>query len=354
MALTTAEAITAGLRNGANAGDTAVAYDERLRETARLFLIQLAQRVHAQSPAWWRHADGQVTVLANTSKIGLPADFGTTGTDFAVWLTDGSKQQLTWADPVEFEQFRQSDLLSRADPTHYTLKQVSTGIGGGAPMIDVWPTPSRDILLGLKNYMRQVPALVDAPLAPGVAVGVGGALSGTYLYVVTYTHLISGVEWETEGGFVSAAVSPATQKVVVTVPVSPVRTVTDRLIYRTTLTGLPPYLLLDSMNDNQTTSYLDNIPDGSLGVANPPTPANSVSGLELLPSAFHESVFVGGLMQMLQAQLKQVPFSGVFSQDWDRDVRRMWADQKNDRHVARLMPAYGAHLTGPRRFRQLT
>lgn len=357
MATTVGEAITAGLRSGANAGSEAVAYNAQLREQARQDLLKIAQRAMGESPAWWRNADGSVTVLANTQQVALPYDFGGPGNNFQVYIP-ALRREITFKDPVILEQLRQQDTSRRGDPEIYTLKQVTptqglTGLPPGTKMIDVWPTPASNVVLSLKNYMRGCPEFVDIPLAPAVALGPVGLLSGTHRYAMTFAHLVGGVEYETEGGFWSASVSPVLQKVQLSnLQVSPVRTVTDRILYRTTSTGLPPFQLLAAIGDNLTTTYLDNTVDGSLLPAILPTVAEAVSGLELFPADFHMTVFVDGLVNALRAHVKQVPF-GKFSEDWVKDVKRMWADQRNDRHVGRVMPAYG-QLPTARRFRQLT
>lgn len=358
MPTTVGEAITAGLRSGANAGSEAVAYNAQLRERARLNLLKLAQLVMGESPAWWRNCDADVVILANTSQIPLPYDFGGVGTNFQVYVPSLHGRELISKDAVVLEQARQQDLTRRGDPEWFTLKQVTptqglTGLPPGTKMIDVWPTPPTDVTLSLKNYMRGCPPFVDCPLAPGVAIGPAGLLTGSYVYAMTFVHLVGGTEYETEGGFVSSIVSPVAQMVNLTkLQVSPVRTVTDRLLYRTEQDGLPPLKLIGNLGDNRTTTYQDNTIDGDLLPAELPTVSDAVSGLELFPLDWHELVFVDGLISMLRAHVKQIPFE-VFDRTWGKNVKRMWADQRNDRHVGRVMPAYGSGYSVPRRWRQL-
>jgi len=355
--LTVGEAITAGLRSGANAGSEAVAYNVQHRESCRQDLIKLALRVMGESPAWWRNADGAVTIIANTTQIPVPYDFGSVGTNFQVYAP-ALRRKLIFKDPVILEAYRQEDVTRRGAPELYTLKNVTptqglTGLPAGTKMIDVWPTPPSDTLLELKNYSRGCPPFVDCPLAPGVALGATGLLSGTYYYAMTFVHLVGGVEYETEGGFISAAVSPVLQQVHLSrLQVSPVRTVTDRLLYRTEAPGALPLKLVGPIGDNLTTTYDDNAIDGDLLPATLPLPADAVSGLELFPNDWHELIFVDGLISMIRAHVKQVPFE-MFDKGWEKDVKRMWADQRNDRHVGRVMPAYGGSQV-PRRWRQLT
>jgi len=330
--LTTGEAITTALRHGTNQGSEAVAYDEQLRLQAHLYLRQLRNEVYTLAPFWWKHGDGSVTVLANAERGSCPADFAHFGTDGQVWL-DGMQRALRWLDADQLEALRQSSPGQRSDPTHYTLKQQTAA---GIRQLDVWPTPGRNVTILLKNYAKTSPELVDVPLAPGVAVNAAvGVVNGPVTYRVTYVHP-SG---ETEGGFVSASINPVSQKADVSpIPISESRRVTGRSIYRT-IAGGAQHKLVTTIADNVTTTLLDNLADASLGV-DVPTPSTAVTGLEQFPADFHEQIFVAGLIAMLRAATKQVPFS-LFSEDWRRNVRRMWADQRPDRHIPRAMPRYG-------------
>jgi hypothetical protein len=330
--LTTGEAITTALRHGTNQGSEAVAYDEQLRLQAHLYLRELRNEVYTLAPFWWKHADGSVTVLANAERGDCPADFAHFGTHGQVWL-DGMQRALDWLDPDQLEALRQTSTGQRQDPTYYTLKQQTAA---GIRQLDVWPTPGRNVVLLLKNYAKISPELIDVPLAPGAAINVAsGGLNGPVTYRVTYVH----PDGATEGGFVSASVNPVLQQVDVDpIPISESRRVTGRGVYRT-VAGGAQHKLVATIADNVTTSMRDTTLDGSLGV-NVPTPSTAVTGLERFPADFHEQIFVGGLIAMLRAATKQVPFS-MFSEDWRRNVRRMWADQRSDRHIPRAMPRYG-------------
>lgn len=108
-----------------------------------------------------------------------------------------------------------------------------------------------------------------APTAPTVALagaGAGNVNSGAHRYLVTFVT----ADGETEAGAVSAAVTTTAGDGRVSVSAIPTggSAVTSRKIYRTAANG-STYLLLTTLSDNTTTTYADNIADGSLGAAAP-------------------------------------------------------------------------------------
>ena len=117
---------------------------------------------------------------------------------------------------------------------------------------------------------------VATPTAPTVAVNAtAGNLNGAYYYRVSYVTALG----ETETGSVSAVVNPASQQVNLSaIPTSSDTSVTARKIYRTTAGGSILLMkLVTTINDNTTTTYTDNIADGSLGVSEPRV--NTTGGL---------------------------------------------------------------------------
>lgn len=109
----------------------------------------------------------------------------------------------------------------------------------------------------------------DAPAAPTVAINAtAGNLNGAYLYRIT---LVSDLG-ETDGGTISASVSPANQQVNLSgIPVG-LRGTKARKIYRTAAggaAGTTKYVA--TITNNTTTTYTDNLADGSLGAACPTT-----------------------------------------------------------------------------------
>jgi hypothetical protein len=100
--------------------------------------------------------------------------------------------------------------------------------------------------------------------------GAAGVLTGTYQYKVTFYNSSTGHESNpSDDNTVPRSVSVALtsqQGSLVGIPVSSDPQVNKRRIYRTTANG-GIWLYLDVINDNLTTTYTDNIPDTSLGVA---------------------------------------------------------------------------------------
>ncbi len=102
--------------------------------------------------------------------------------------------------------------------------------------------------------------------APTVAINASaGNLNGAYQYCVTFS-TPTGVTAAVFANL-SGTVSPANQQVNLTnIPVSADASVTSRNIYRTTAGGAFNTLkLVTTLSDNTTTTYTDNIADGSLG-----------------------------------------------------------------------------------------
>ncbi len=116
---------------------------------------------------------------------------------------------------------------------------------------------------------------ITAPTAPTVALGGAGVLTGNYYYKVTFVTATG----ETQLGTTSTLIAPSSQQVELTnIPTSSEYGVTARKIYRTKA-GTTTYWLLYNMLDNVTTTYTDNIADGSLGATDSTNRANSTSGI---------------------------------------------------------------------------
>lgn len=128
-------------------------------------------------------------------------------------------------------------------------------------------------------------AQIAAPGAPTAALvspaAAGNVENGAHSYKVTFlagaTHTAGG----TKSSPVTVVDKTTNGKVQLTnIPISTDANVTSRKIYRTAANADPDvaanYLLLATIADNTTTSYLDNIADGSLG-AEAPTTNDTVS-----------------------------------------------------------------------------
>lgn len=333
MQRTTGECITTGLRQGTSVGASTIAYDEPLRAQGHLLLSQIAARVHTYAPYWWKVGDGTVAILANTNKGTAPANFNNFGKQGSVWL-QGARRPLSWLDPILLESARQTNPSLRAEPTQYTLRtRTSTGLAE----IDVYPTPGTNVTLELFEYAKKIPELIDTPLAPGVAVGAAVGLTQTVSYRISVVHAAG----ETEAGPASADLVLANQKANLTgISTSYSRSATARKVYRNKAATQNVWFLAETLADNITTILTGEADaDGALGAA-ALTLDQAVTGMEQFPSDFHETIFIDGLVQMLRAARKSAPFN-LFSEDWTQNLRRMWADQRQDQHVARVMPPYG-------------
>lgn len=113
----------------------------------------------------------------------------------------------------------------------------------------------------------KIGAPVVAPISNlTAAVGAAGSLTGTYGYTVTFV-LDDGAETEPWPG-TATTVSPSSRQVNLTsIPVSSSASVSARRIYRTVASAVDPkdYYFLAEIPNNTTTTYTDNIADGSLG-----------------------------------------------------------------------------------------
>lgn len=124
----------------------------------------------------------------------------------------------------------------------------------------------------VKAHLRLDSALGElAPGAPTAALagaGAGNVDNGIHRYLITFVT----ADGETDAGSVSGPVTVADKTVNGKVQLTGIQiggaNVTSRKIYRTTAGGTD-YLLLATIADNTTTTYLDNIADSSLGAGAP-------------------------------------------------------------------------------------
>lgn len=351
LGLTTGSVITAGLRFYLSPGSNIVAYDNELRDRAYHLLSEECESAWTRYPWPFRFADGTVSITATTGYGTLPTDFGNMGSQGQVYLSiAGQTTSLPpmTAIPISILQswLQLNPTLSVSYPTHYAIHNLTTD---GIPQIYVWPPNSGAITLLVKSYERRVPELFDSPVAPAAAdSGTAGNPSGTYLYRTSVYH--SG--GETEGGpYSTTAITVSSKKIQLTgIPLSQTENITGRRIYRTAASGTS-FLLVASLADNVTTSYLDNIADGSLGTA-AVTMAAAVTGMEQYPPDFHRHVFVRALMNRLmgsQGDQREI----AWGQNWEGRLARMWANCKPNQNQGQVMPEYGRGIgMGGRTIRQ--
>lgn len=149
----------------------------------------------------------------------------------------------------------------------------NVGIGTTAPL------KSLDIHQGAVIY-----SAITAPTAPTLAVGAAGALTGSYIYCVTYYN----TNGETACSSASSTVSPSAQRVTVTIPTSTQTPITGRKIYRSlanatsAAAGFPTYYLVTTVADNSTTSYSDNNTDATIRIARQAPFNSTMQGFEYI------------------------------------------------------------------------
>jgi hypothetical protein len=338
---TAGEAISAGLEFYMNPGSDDWRYDANLRRRVAFHLTQVCQRAIQYAPFWWKRANGSVVLTAGVGT--LPTDFNAFGLQGEIYVSGSTCPPLTY-EPSDVLFARLVQTPSTGRPLAYTLADRD---GLGTPKIYTWPTDGSTLLL--KQYDRRMPELIDVPIAPNVeTLDTAGNVTGPVSYVMTYVTAAG----ETEGGPVSVSIEPASQQVTISyIPVSPARSVTGRKFYRTAANGFQHKLvssltLTDNLPDEeQARTLTDNTADGSLG-ANVPTPATATfTGLEIFPADFHESLLLPGLREALASSVGDNR-EGLFSQQWIRDLKRMWGDQKAGQNQGWAMPAYGAGVGG--------
>jgi len=111
---------------------------------------------------------------------------------------------------------------------------------------------------------------ITAPTAPSAALagaGAGSVTNGDHKYRVTYVTATGETELGTASGTVTVADNTTDGKINVTIPTSSQLGVTARKLYRTKAGDATTMYLLATINDNTTTSYLDNTADASLGAS---------------------------------------------------------------------------------------
>jgi hypothetical protein len=347
---TTAQAISAGARFYLNPGSDDWRFDAELRQRLHFYLTQVCQRAIQYAPFWWKRTNGTVTLTAGVGS--LPPDFNSLGEHGEVYVQGSSEGALVYMPSEELEALLKLS-PSTGTPRRYTWSGVS---GLGLRQIKTWPTDNST--LEIKQYDRCCPELIDAPIAPAVAIDdTAGNVTGPVSYVMTYVTAAG----ETEGGPVSVSIEPATQQVTLSaIPVSAARSVTGRKFYRTAAGGYQHKLvssltLTDNLPDEeQTRTLTDNTADGSLG-ANAPVPGTATyTGLEIFPADFHESLLLPGLREAIASSVSDNR-EGMFSAQWIRDLRRMWGDQKPGQNQGWALPVFagaqGIGSTGSRSWR---
>lgn len=330
--MTTAELISAAGSYHSSAGNPSITLDLEARKRAHFLLTKVGNRVDNSAPHWWRNGDGSVVL---SSGIGtMPADFAHAGDQMRVFIS-GVLQQEVLYKPPHFVKAAIATVPQTGAPTMWTLDgRTSVGL----PKILTYPTSSATLLL--RNYVKRMPELIDAPLSLVTAEGAAGSPSGAYNYKVTFV-TASG---ETEGGVVSSTRTVSSKRLELTaIRTWHGRTVTARKIYRTAASGLQ-HKLVTTLSDNLTTIYSDNTADGALG-ANVPLPAEAVTGLEYFPEAFHDSALYDGLVYLL-ARGAGDGRSIELDAKWERSVLNLWEEYRQGKNRVVAPPPFPGFSRG--------
>lgn len=328
--LTTGEAISAAGKYAVNQGAASVETSVPFREKAAFYLTTIAKKVWGLAPWWWRLAtSGSVSVT--TSSGTMPADFSAMGTHGQVYNALGNL--IEFCEPGAFYALRLAEPnVTATYPRCWTL-------GGktalGLTTIQVHPAVSAATTLQVRAYEKRLPDLIDRPMAPS-AVDQGGAGNpdGTYTYKVTYVNALG----ETEPSAASTSVTVATNKITVTIPVSANRSVTARKLYRTAASGTT-YKLVATISDNTTTTYVDDVADGSLGTT-APLITEAVTGFEIFPEDMQESVLVEGLIARFERSQDDKK-AATDEIGFENAIKRAWANFAQGKNTNFIMPAFG-------------
>lgn len=162
----------------------------------------------------------------------------------------------------------------RINPTNWTSTLLTNSVP--VPVVDVVTFNGWTIFVS-PNGIRKVDTLgstihnftIPQPSAPSVTAGSSGNLNGTYSWRVAYIVRKSNGEGQLEGkpSAQSNALSLTNQSATLTIPTSSDPQVVARAIYRYGGT-VNEWKLVGVVNDNTTTTYIDNTPDSTV-IANP-------------------------------------------------------------------------------------
>src|SRR3990167_2365805 len=130
--------------------------------------------------------------------------------------------------------------------------------------------------------------VVAPTIAPSVALGIAGAMTGDYQYRITF---LSAKGAETNGGPTSAIIVTTSDKVDLSNIELGGLDVIKRKIYRTTAGGSVFYLLV-TINDNTTTIYTDNTIDSALGTDLCPETHDTPPTDGKFPTVYKEFLFM--------------------------------------------------------------
>jgi hypothetical protein len=326
---TTGEIISNHLKFFLNIGSDTVDNDKNLRERTRYYLTIMGKDVWDLAPFWFRIKNGATVALAaGEEEATMPSDFSHQAEEMHIYLQNFPFYRLQWQAPDELQAYRRTvgASIARGRPAVYTL---SGRTATGTPKLQVWPKADIAYTLLIDGYVKLMPELIDKATAPTLTQGAAGNVDvGTHKYCVTFV-TASG---ETEAGVSAKQVSLSN------IPTSPTRSVTSRKIYRTPA-GSDTFQLLTTLSDNTTTTFNDNVADGSLGAVIQGI-ASAVTGMEQFPEDAQERLFAKGLRTLMGTQQGDLR-SNKWEEEWRKDILRFWGEFKQGRNEPLTMPRYG-------------
>ena len=313
-------------------GSSAQVNDTDLRRRYAIAGQRVINKAWEQAPLKRTLTSGSVTMDtgADAGRGSMPSNYGAPGPHMKVYVS-GGQHEIDYVDEGTLFHFRQmnSDQVSTR-PQFYTFRDQSVL---GRKYIHTFAKNDGAMTLNIEGYVRKPPKGVDRPGRVTTAEGIAGNLTGAYTYKVTFVT----ADGETEGGEVSVSRTVTAKKIELSgIPVSHLSTVTSRKIYRT-VGGGTQHKLVATLSDNTTTTYSDNVADGSLG-ANVPTAADAVTGLEMFPEQYHDGCLLDALLLIVQRNQGDGR-TGEFTPIVVQSFAKMWASQ-NPHHVPTRMPRY--------------
>lgn len=257
--------------------------DEDTTERRRR-ILQIAQEV--VEDIWyyrlWRFRKTSAAVqVGNTGFGALPTDFLELGKEGGVY--DSSGTELTEVHWNILAGLRQQSTSNDTNVYAITDLDYTTGTPNlQIPTIGSLPTFT-------VYYERKAPLLFEMD-RPTAVEGAAGLPNGAYSYKVTYITS----NGESEGSRPSDTITVSSKHIIVTLGLGPTPATSSRKIYRTAAGGTI-YKLLTTIADNITTTFDDNVADGSLGVSSTLVAGHNEFSLERIPSAYHFRVVIPGV-----------------------------------------------------------
>lgn len=247
-------------------------------------------------PWKWKQKSGTVTVPVSLNYGTVPVDFGNVSELGGVYVSEIEQREV---QPQEIDRLQQLGDFG-SSPTQFAVIGYDTTNQRSLMKFD-----SNGAFTATVLYERTCPLLSDRPIAPTLVEGAAGNPSGVYLYRVTF---VTKDGLESEPGD-TATITVVTKHVTVTVPISSAYNVASRKIYRTAASGTT-YKLLTTISDDTTTTYDDNVADGSLGATLVET-----CSLMFIPPTYHFTVMLPGVI----AKARKVKGD---TRDWEADYQK--------------------------------